>query len=447
VLTGLKRGDTYQQIADDLGLSYDTVKYHVSNMLAKAGVNSREQLVRYAGRPGLRWLAVPALWGWFAGAAAVAVIALAAMAVLATRGADEPATPDGVPTVAAAQTVQATPTGRATPTARASGVPVVDEFIAAVLSGDMTNIEPLIDYQPVPCSNEQGIGAPPACPPGQPEGAPIPALLLTSCEGSYVTKSEMPALLARTDLGFDGVFSVARVPANSGLGGAYATARYAAVLTFTQWANGTPVKGVRPGMQFLLSDQGALGWGAGCGDSARAMALRFTDYIVPPPPIPPAPADTPHTGIAAVDSVIDALVTSDVVNLAQRTGTIDVGCGADRWLPSCPPGKPAGTLVSAIIRDGCERTWAGPVVLSSLARDYDFRLGPTPRIVAVAKGDGADGVGYWLVFDGSVVPDQRDAGRALGVTETGQIAVINGGCSQTAADLAATFSEFLISPR
>src|SRR5688500_2978727 len=73
VLQELRRGQKYQQIADELALCYDTVKYHVSNMLSKTQVDRREELVAFAGQPGLRWSALPASLVWAGGAAAAAV--------------------------------------------------------------------------------------------------------------------------------------------------------------------------------------------------------------------------------------------------------------------------------------------------------------------------------------------------------------------------------------
>jgi hypothetical protein len=91
VLEGLKRGLTYQAIADEQGVTYDAVKYHVSNMLSKAEVDSREELVAWAaeGRP----LGLPSLSILARVAAGVAALAVAggAFAVLATMGDDETA--------------------------------------------------------------------------------------------------------------------------------------------------------------------------------------------------------------------------------------------------------------------------------------------------------------------------------------------------------------------
>ncbi len=434
VLAGLQNGHTYQRIADDLGLSYDTVKYHVSNMLAKAEVERREELVTFAARPGLRWSAAPVALAWVGGAAAaIGLVAFAAMVLLNRGGADEPAAPEVTPTVAASPS--AVPT---TNPQRASGIPLIDDFVAAALTGDSTRLAPFMDYRLVACANDvQGIGAPPVCPAGSPDGTLVPAVTAASCEGGYVTEAQMPGVLAVWDLGFDALFSVGNIPAGRP-DEFHGASDYFVVLTFKRWADGTPVSDPRPGMGFYMSADGVVSWSSGCGGSARSLSARYPDDIVSRPPLPPAPADTPHTGVAAVDEVVDAIVVGDNALLATRTTTVQVGCGTDRWLPPCPRDDPAGTLVPAVVREGCdERTWAEP---SLLAEDYETRLGSTPRIVAIAEGDGGDGVEVWVIWEGA-------RAGAVGVTSDGEIAVIDGGCSGGAAEIIAKFDEFVVPPR
>lgn len=75
VLDHIRAGKTNAEIAVRLGVSPDAVKYHVSNMLGKLGLDSREQLAGWRAPSRLRrtWLAVP-IFGRFAlGGAAVVV--------------------------------------------------------------------------------------------------------------------------------------------------------------------------------------------------------------------------------------------------------------------------------------------------------------------------------------------------------------------------------------
>ena len=59
VLDGIRQGRTNGEIADDLGLSLNTVKYHVSNMLGKLELSSREELASWTDGRRRRWLLAP----------------------------------------------------------------------------------------------------------------------------------------------------------------------------------------------------------------------------------------------------------------------------------------------------------------------------------------------------------------------------------------------------
>ena len=48
VFEGVRRGLTNGEIADELGISLNTVKYHVSNILGKLGLASRTQAALWA---------------------------------------------------------------------------------------------------------------------------------------------------------------------------------------------------------------------------------------------------------------------------------------------------------------------------------------------------------------------------------------------------------------
>jgi DNA-binding CsgD family transcriptional regulator len=70
-LVGL--GLTNEEIAQRLRISLDGAKYHVSQILSKLGVSTREQAAAVALGGGRRWWATWPLWARIAGAAAVAV--------------------------------------------------------------------------------------------------------------------------------------------------------------------------------------------------------------------------------------------------------------------------------------------------------------------------------------------------------------------------------------
>jgi DNA-binding CsgD family transcriptional regulator len=82
VLALLRRGLTNEEIAQRLGISLDGAKYHVSQILSKLGVATREEAAAVALGERRRWWVAWPLWAKVAGAATVAT-AVAGVAVLA----------------------------------------------------------------------------------------------------------------------------------------------------------------------------------------------------------------------------------------------------------------------------------------------------------------------------------------------------------------------------
>lgn len=71
-----------------------------------------------------------------------------------------------------------------------------------------------------------------------------------------------------------------------------------------------------------------------------------------------------------------------------------------------------------------------------LAADYDTRLGSEPKVVAVANGDGADGVRYWIIWTGV-------RAGAIGIDEAGLIKVVDDGCSGAVNEILAKHTDYL----
>jgi DNA-binding CsgD family transcriptional regulator len=93
VLDLLREGLTNEQIASRLGVTHDTAKFHVSEILSKLSVATRQEAARWAGRQRvLRTLGLPVALlrkvtgasTWKLAGGAVIIAALAAMAALAT---------------------------------------------------------------------------------------------------------------------------------------------------------------------------------------------------------------------------------------------------------------------------------------------------------------------------------------------------------------------------
>ena len=69
VVEGIRQGRTNGEIAEALGVSVNTIRYHVSNILSKTGLSDRNALASWQGRPRRFRLAWPLpLAGALAGA-------------------------------------------------------------------------------------------------------------------------------------------------------------------------------------------------------------------------------------------------------------------------------------------------------------------------------------------------------------------------------------------
>ena len=163
------------EIAQQLGISLDGAKWHVREVLARLGVDSREQAAEYWRRE--RSLVRRAI-AFLSPAASLATgrVALFVLAagvgiavtagVIALRGGDEqPVSPADTPTPSPAAVDELEPR---------TDVPMVDQVIAIARAGDLAAFRDLMIEFPEPCTTGQrGVGSPPACPPGVADGAPV----------------------------------------------------------------------------------------------------------------------------------------------------------------------------------------------------------------------------------------------------------------------------------
>lgn len=129
----------------------------------------------------------------------------------------ELATPEELPTVETLPTgepqdeatQEATEPSRADSGSQTTGIAIVDEVIAAVLSGDGDLTFPLINFTTAGCTAAEGLGGPPKCLPGQPEGDPVDYLsVLGPGEGVTVPPDEVNSLLPLPAESLHGVYRV-----------------------------------------------------------------------------------------------------------------------------------------------------------------------------------------------------------------------------------------------
>ena len=184
VLDLLVRGRTNYEIAQSLGISLDGAKWHVREVLARLGVESREQAAE-VWRHERSWLSrargvvagllhsAPvrvALIGTTAAGVSVAV----AGAIYVGREDDPPADP--IQSATSATAVAGTPTP--SPTSVDDLAPDTDNAMAnkvieIATTGDLAGFRQLMVEFPEPCTTgPRGVGSPLPCPPGASAGDP-----------------------------------------------------------------------------------------------------------------------------------------------------------------------------------------------------------------------------------------------------------------------------------
>jgi DNA-binding CsgD family transcriptional regulator len=184
VLALLRRGLTNEEIARELNISPDGVKFHVSDILRRLHVESRHEAAAWQPEPVRpRWamLLAPifaikklhlgavgyAVAAAITGAAAVGVALLVWGVMRTSRYSDT-----------APQALART------------GVPEVDRAIDLLVHRDVDGLMQLVQYGPIGCSVTQTVGSPPPCAPGQPDGDPVDVFPMGACEGTYATSTD-----------------------------------------------------------------------------------------------------------------------------------------------------------------------------------------------------------------------------------------------------------------
>jgi len=165
VLEPLRTGRTNQEIADQLGLSHNTVKTHVSNMLAKLELEHRHELAAWHGAPAEASRAVPRRLSlavpWVGRSAAIggAVVA-AALFVFAMQAMNQSGSSTGASALAPTASATEAPTEETPvetigdPGRFPTGLPPVDETAVDVIDGDLDAMVARMEYDEAVCSSE-----------------------------------------------------------------------------------------------------------------------------------------------------------------------------------------------------------------------------------------------------------------------------------------------------
>jgi len=184
VLALLRRGLTNEEIAQELGISPDGVKYHVSEILRRLHVETRHEAAAWQPAPSRpRWavLLAPVLaikklhLGALGYAAAAAITAVAAV---------------GIALLVWGLTRTSGHSEIAPPALARTGIPAVDRAIDLLVHQDVDALIGIAQFAPIGCSAQQTVGSPPPCPAGQPDGTPVDAFPIAQCEGAYTTSTD-----------------------------------------------------------------------------------------------------------------------------------------------------------------------------------------------------------------------------------------------------------------
>ncbi len=197
---------------------------------------------------------------------AAGVMSFAAIAC----GDDGGDTPDATSTpVPATVTDEPVPTATSEPDPPSSppgGATGLGAIVEAARANDAAALEALVRYAPVPCTTTvEGIGGPPECDAGEPDGTPVDVVFATTCEGYYAREGALNfAEIAFGVFGSgDPLFGVFEIDPASQLARveAWAGARYAIVMNRIGPAD-------QVFAYVIISDgEQIVGTAAGCGES------------------------------------------------------------------------------------------------------------------------------------------------------------------------------------
>jgi len=271
--------------------------------------------------PLLRWLCLPA------GLLAASVLLMACTD-------EEPAEPTPAPTVTSPATPESTGTPApivsptppaAAPGERRSGSPELDAIVQAVNARDVGALAALIEYTELGCTHMDGLGGPPKCAPDQSEGDIVRAFPGAACHGYWTdTPVQSLATLAGQTRG---LYAVAAVAGDAALGGEWPVAD--TLLIFHVDWYGPPA-----GLRLHVANGRIVATWSGCGavppESLLTAGIEGEVSTIAGPWDEPQPIsdDVPVTGVPAVDGVIAAVATYDVITLIE---------GAQRAMQDLPP--------------------------------------------------------------------------------------------------------------
>jgi len=89
-----------------------------------------------------------------------------------------------------------------------TGVEVIDRVLDAVASGDRQALYSVVKFTDAKCTRREGLGGPPNCREGEPEGTPVEVLSFLSSEGGFLRKDEIEQFNGVDAVGVYAVYEV-----------------------------------------------------------------------------------------------------------------------------------------------------------------------------------------------------------------------------------------------
>lgn len=453
-------GHTNGEIAEILGISFWTAKWHVAELISKLGVGSREEVAafwRNERRPiarvrrTLRRVGVLPLSAKVAGGVALAGVAaggaILTVALTVSSGGGTPGAPPTIatstPTPSAAATtttplITAAPGALTWPEAKRVGDPEVDAVIEAVVAGDRARLVALLALVPVRCDPPGSAVVMPGCGEGVPSTT-RPSFPHSGCEDIWTASDQ--SLWVDTQLNraprLYAVYRQAPVAANPPDG--LPSGEFVIVWAFTSLNPGA-------GWALHVTDGRVVLEEGACGPFPVVLFhnARPGDFLLLPPAGLPNPTPTPvrrATGDASTDRLIDAIVAGDWRTLAAAFALYPEPCttNPNRGVgspPPCPAGVADGGTVMTTRITACEtvRSTDAAYTLERLFRtEYRwgheaymaFRNPPAQYLGGVPGGD--------LVI---IVRRQNGTEGWSWHIAGGKIVGLRMGCGEQAADFA-----------
>jgi hypothetical protein len=326
-------------------------------------------------------------------------------------------------------TASATAAPSAEPGSRRTGIPDVDRIIDVVESGDVAAFMALLERFPEKCAaNPMGVGSPPRCPPGVPDGGTVETFRWVACERGY--ESELDGVVMSWSARKSTLYAAFKGPPGY-------------VFTFIDLAKGDYslvfVDNLNVGTRIEVAKGRVIGAWFGCGPGDDTVKRMIDDaggsFLVPPAYALAAPTSTPvptadgyplsrGTGVFEVDLVLGALESGNAARIAAHFRLQPIGCITEPvGIPSppfCKEGQAKGTPVEVMPVAGCEGEYLErfelPAVADRLAKpglrlfavhhQTATRPGPAnfplPRFIVILN-DPATNTGMQLSVDGGYI--------------------------------------------